>query len=315
MAAVFAMPVYAQMGGEDGGTDGGSEDATDMFKNTDSDGDGKVTLDEVKKARAEFTKAQRAAAEADDYDKAIEEVWEKHGNKISADTFLMWDGDDDLTLTRKEYDAGWNGESEAEMSDKDYTTLGDVNFDEIAAEHDTDKDGKIGRDELVASAKKMRDEAVKKAGDDQKKRRNAIKAYSVGGVLREQLVADLDGDGVLTREEYRTYAKKYYTGEIENYQPTGKNLEVFKAEMLDEVLMVFDADKDGLVSRKEIEDAGEKMDDDEWKKLDKDGDGKLDKKELSAALFEEEADSEPSEPPEPKKEEKDDGEDDDDDMG
>lgn len=303
MAAVFAVPVSAQMGGDDGMD---SEEMPDVFKNTDTDGDGKVTLDEIKKLRNERVKALKAAVDAEDYDKAVSEAWEKYGAIIDLEEFLMCDMDDDNSLTRKEYDGAWAGEEFPSHSEKDFELLGDVYFDELAAEHDTDKDGKVGVTELVASVKKQRDDAAKKAGEDEEKRRNIMQAFSVARVLRNCLSVDLDVDGSITREEYRKYQKGYNEGEID-YLPKGKNLEILHNESVEEVLLVMDSDKDGTISREELAAIGEKPDDDEWKKLDTDGNGKLDKKEIIAAMFEE--DSDHGEPEEPKEVEPEHGED------
>lgn len=289
-ALAFAGPLCAQMGGDDGMD---AEEMPDMFKNTDTDGDGKITLDEIKKLRAERAKALKAAAYADDYDQARSDAWDKHGAIIDLDEFLMCDMDDDNSLTRKEYDGAWEGEDYPKHSDKDYETLGDVLFDELAADHDTDKDGKLGVDELVTSLKKQREGAAEKAGDDAEKRKNVMQTYSVSRVLRDSLSADLDVDGSITREEFRKFQKGLNEGEIE-YLPTGKNLEILHKESVDEVLLVMDADKDGNISREELAAIGEKPGDEEWKKLDKDGNGKLDKKEIIAAMFENErGESEP----------------------
>ncbi|MEZ5990893.1 MAG: EF-hand domain-containing protein [Planctomycetota bacterium] len=293
-AFAFAGPLCAQMGGDDG-MDG--EEMPDLFKNTDTDGDGKISLDEIKKLRLERTKALREAAFSDDYDKARSDAWEKYGAIVDLDEFLMCDMDDDNSLTRKEYEGAWEGEDYPKHSDKDFETLGDVYFDEMAADHDTDKDGKIGVEELVTSLKKQRDAAAEKAGEDAEKRKNVMQSYSVSRVLRDALTMDLDVDGTITREEARKYQKAYNEGDVD-YLPKGKNLEILHKESVDEVLLVMDTDKDGNISREELAAIGEKPGDDEWKKLDKDGNGKLDQKEIIAAMFEKEGEEGPSEPEE-----------------
>lgn len=127
--------------------------AASMFEFTDTSGDGRITMDEVRALDERLEKDLEAAGE----DEAkIEAVFGRYVNAVDLHMFLGADADDDLVLTKAELEAALEKDDLA-LSDKDYAVLGEETagrlWPELLADLDEDKDGalsaaELGEDEL-----------------------------------------------------------------------------------------------------------------------------------------------------------------------
>ncbi|MBX3459303.1 MAG: EF-hand domain-containing protein [Planctomycetes bacterium] len=181
--------------------------------------------------------------------------------------------------------------------------------DEVFETLDENEDGKITLKELkafmVAAAKEEEDPD------------SAYLAY-VQLFLFDFLSADTNDNLEVTKAELRKFYKQRYTESDFKQKLSAKDMKVLEKEYLqpyvDRIYTAVDADKDGSLSRKEIEaaDDGSPVDDDDWKSIDTDKNNKISKPEMIAYLKrelakqydieKEEAAEVPGEQPEPKPE-------------
>lgn len=265
--------------------------STAVFKATDTDGDGVVTLTEVKLQRAAMREALRKAGDAEDPVVAREKVRADYKGRISLEKFLRYDTNDDNRLLAAEFANSEEGAAPA-MSDAGRKQFAYVTFDEWAAY------AKASGDSF--ELKDFRDSmAVHRAAIRADTKTNPSKMYSLNrsnSVLRDYynlLIVDANGDGKIVRSEAVDFWNKKFKGEE-------LVLDVKRAELYTEALYLermssLDFNDDGNLTRDEVANAYDAPSDKEWERLDIDGDNKLSKEEVRKWEMPAEDELEPSE--------------------
>lgn len=269
------------------------------FKNTDLDGDGKITFDEMKKVHHESLKRLREAKLTLDAKKVeAEEKWTSE--RLFMFEFLFRDENDDRNLTKEEYIK--DVPDDLEISEQDQIDSEDADFDDVLR-HDANKDGKVSIDELktamVAAMKRYMEIAKGDAGKLEELM--GVELYGMSAYM--VLSRDGDGDFALTRDENKAYATKMIKGEAP-YQLKKPALAKYGDFMCDMYFTLYDKDGDKALTMEELKAAKEPPSDEEFKKIDKNGDGKIDAAELAEAVTAGAGeDSDDSVPPPPDKKE------------
>ncbi|MBX3459051.1 MAG: EF-hand domain-containing protein [Planctomycetes bacterium] len=276
-AALLAGPVAAQE--EPAEPEGVSREV--KFKNTDLDGDGKVTFEEMKKVHHDSNKRMREAKESLD-EKKIAEADKWISERLFLFEFLFRDEDKNRVLTKDEYIK--NIPEGLEITEKDHIDQEDVEFDDMLR-FDGNKDGKLSIDELQKAALAELQRYKKIAGDDADKLEKLLDVqnfYMVGYTL---LCRDANNDGTLTREENKSYAEKMVKGEA-GYLLSKENIKRFGSYMAETYFSLYDKDGDKALTMEELKAAKNPPTEEEFKKIDKNGDGKVTGDELAQAMTE-----------------------------
>jgi hypothetical protein len=159
LVSAMAAPVFAQMGekGEEGGEGGpeGEDLQAEYFKASDTDKDGKISYDELKKLAQEKQKALEAAGQDEEKLAAVEE---KYVSVIDIYSFTLADANDDRAVTVEEVKAYLKAEeagTEFKYSTKDIETISDFTWDTEFSRFDANSDGKLSKEEYREYMKKI----------------------------------------------------------------------------------------------------------------------------------------------------------------
>ncbi len=155
------------------GQDAFKDKVDQTFEKVDSNKDGKLSAEEVKKSYKERQDALDAIYRESighDAEKRIQDIYDKYEGVISIREFLMADADDDMVVTREELGQFYeriftkHAKGPPKLSDKDFETLAAAEIDELwpkLIKFDADKDGKLSKDELIKFAASEMKEAEK----------------------------------------------------------------------------------------------------------------------------------------------------------
>jgi len=271
--ALFSASGFAQEAkeGENALKDG------DLFSTADTNGDGKVTLEEVKQHRNERLDALREIGNSDDPVQARKDFDAKYKDHMPLETFLRYDADDNKELTAEEFESYGMGDK-PEFTGKDAEVYGDIHYDGWSRFA-----GQSGDElELTAFTERMainRSALRTRAGDDLQKRYALSRSNSVLRDYHDLLLADADDNGIVTRTEAREYWRKSVNNELDA-ELTDEKSKLFAEQRFQDRIYALDANDDRILSREEVNRAYDAPTDDEWKKLDKDGDGQLNAEEI-----------------------------------
>eukprot|EP00928_Gymnodinium_smaydae_P010501 TRINITY_DN13968_c0_g1_i2.p1 TRINITY_DN13968_c0_g1~~TRINITY_DN13968_c0_g1_i2.p1 ORF type:complete len:1338 (-),score=459.84 TRINITY_DN13968_c0_g1_i2:215-4138(-) len=234
--------------------------------NLDSDGDGVVSEEEV--------------------EKTLEANGIEDAKKVAGEIVDKFDSNDDNILEGPEIKQAEKAIAELEDKEEEGDSES-VSFDfpEDTKELDTDKNGKVSKEELAEGLKKTGNLKADLDGDGKVSDKEA--AEKAASIVDQ---ADTDGDGQLDEEEIakaRGEQESDSEGESTSFDfgaadtnKDGKITEEELAKALEKDGELADTDGDGAVSKKEAEAAAERI----FKEADKDKSGGLDQKEFGEAM-------------------------------
>jgi Ca2+-binding EF-hand superfamily protein len=156
---------------------------------------------------------------------------------------------------------------------------------------DTNKDGKISYDEILALAKEKA-KALEAAGEDEEKQGKVYEKYAYVVDVYNFALADGDDDRSVTAEEMKAYIKKLEDGTETKYST--KDVDLIVDYMWETDVAKYDKNGDGVVAKDELP----ANDQGELDAYDTNGDGKLSKDEFRDLM--KKAMSEMADPAEPK---------------
>ena len=156
---------------------------------------------------------------------------------------------------------------------------------------DTNKDGKISYDEILALAKEKA-KALEAAGENEEKQGAVYEKYAYVVDVYNFALADSDDDRSVTAEEMKAYIKKLEDGTETKYST--KDVDLIVDYMWETDVAKYDKNGDGVVAKDELP-ADEQGELDAY---DTNGDGKLSKDEFRDLM--KKAMSEMADPAEPK---------------
>jgi len=236
-----------------------------IFNKLDKDGDGEFELEEIEKFLTEFDADGNKELSKEEFNKAFEGVPQKYIDALFKEFDDNGDGQitiDEIKKNFADFDVNFNGElSFKEFKagfvigqifhkiDKDGN--GKVTLDEIKELFDTDKDGNITKKEFKEALKGFPKKIVKKIFkefDDDK-----------SGIIETQELEnnfkafDIDGDGSLTVDEFRSAILYGALGQIFNKIDKDHDGAITEEELVG-FFQPFDKDNNGL-DKKEFKEA------------------------------------------------------------
>lgn len=249
----------------------------DVFKTADRNGDGKVTIQEVRDLRKNQLDDWRKIGTADDPAKAREDYDDKYKDRLDLATFLRYDADDNDELTSEEFESYGMGDA-PEFTGADAEAYGDLVYDEWTGFVGVRGD-ELKISDYAAQMQKHRAELKARAGTNLESRYTTLRYNSRLRDYHDLLIADSNDDGVVNRAEAREYWQKTYNGRIDG-KLNDKDGELFSEARYHDRVSALDANDDGILSREETRNAYDAPSDERFKELDTNGDGDLGRDEI-----------------------------------
>lgn len=250
------------------------ETTKDSFALSDENGDGKVTRSEIRELKLK----KRSDIQSAESDEAKAQIVSEYKRTVELEQFVRADTDDDLILTREEYDVSVNAKEPQELSAADHIELGNEvfgNLCEIVGQKGVDS---IDLEKVSTGAIAQLRLDMKAAGKDVEKRIEASKNNNLLKWIISISIYEKDADWMVSRREVQEYHTDHRRG-LKTFAFHFKT-QFRLADMQSEAAIIFtDLDGDGKLSK----DESLKMkicDLDGFKEKDKNKDGFVTKDEL-----------------------------------